>query len=178
MKKIDHIIYGKLFEISFLIAFVILSYPIWLSLDINKQLANASVYQEAQYSYLDIEHNHNGPMFPMKNEEAMDKLSKTKINVTNETKTMENYSLILKIDKTSTLDYQFLNIFLDGKIQALKIFPMTEDYDYFYFVLDSNSIVGGKKTYNFLMWMDYETGNEMQGKSLNYSFELLNGINL
>lgn len=172
MKNIDKVIHWKLIEISCVIAIVIVSFPLWKKLDISDQIATAAFYNGASFSYLNVSNTQNGMMVPVSNEDALKNLEQTKIKVINDTRTNEDYTVLLKIAKSSTLDYNCLNIALNNEVKALKSTYLLEDADYFYFALTNGSIKGEIKEYDFLMWMDENTGNEMQGKTLNYSFEL------
>ena len=172
MKQINKLIYGKIIEISVLIAIILVSFPLWKKLDIKDYLSTAAFYEEAQYSYLEIENYPIDLMYPISTIYAIKNLQPTIIKVKNETLTQEDYTLTLKIAKDSSLDYNCLNISLNNKVKSLKETLISEDEENFYFSLASDTIIGEEKEYKFLIWMDEKTGNEMQGKTLNYDFEL------
>lgn len=176
MKKIDHIIHWKLVEISIMISVILVSFPLWKYLEIDEVMTTAAFYDGARYTYLSVEESEKEPMFPLKNEEALRDLKPTKVRLINETKTLEEYTLTMKISKTSTLDYKCLNIAFDQKINKLEDLYFSDDADYFYFVLKTDKIRGEIREHNVLIWMDASTGNEMMNKSLSYSFELQKGI--
>lgn len=176
MKNIDRIIYGKLFEITILMSVIMISFPLWKTLDINEDLATAAFYNEVQFSYLDIKEYPKGPMFPMSEEDALSKLKSTKINVVNDSRTREDFALVMRVKKDSSLDYHCLNIALDDKVKPLADYYFMDDIENYYFVLTSDSIEGETKNYDFKMWMDASTGNEMQGKTLSYAFEIQKNI--
>lgn len=176
MEKIDKIIYWKLIEISLLISVVIISFPLWKKLEWNDFFTTAAFYSEAQYSYLEVSNYPKGPMFPISNEIALKNINQTTLSVINDTLTEEEYTLLLKITKDSTLDYHCLNVALNNKISALENKYIMENEEYWYFKLSSDTILGETKTLNFIMWMDEKTGNEMQGKTLNYAFEIQKGM--
>ncbi len=172
MKNINKIIHWKMIEITLLVSIILISIPLWKKLEIKEYLSTAAFFSKAKYTYLEVDDNQWTDMYPIQDEEALVNLKPTILSVKNETKTKENYTLILKISKSSTLDVKCLNIALNDQISPLKNHFMLEDQDNMFFKLDSSSIIGETKKYNFLMWMDKSTGNEMQNKTLSYIFEL------
>lgn len=176
MKNIDKLIHWKLFEITLLVVVIVLSFPIWKQLSIDDSLATAASYNNVQYTHLDIKEYPKSLMFPVNNKYALENLKKTKIKIINDTKIIEEYTLLLKISKTSSLDYHCLNVAINQNALPLEKYYFTEDTNNYYFALAKDSIIAETKNYDFLMWMDEKTGNEMQGKTLNYSFELQKGV--
>ena len=69
-----------------------------------------------------------------------------------------------------------LKIALNQQVSNLADHYLLEDADHIYFSLFSDSIQGEKQDYEFMIWMDKNTGNDMQGKSLTFDFELQKGI--
>lgn len=176
MKRIDKIIHWKLLEISIMISVILVSFPLWKYLEIDEVMTTAAFYDDARYTYLSVEETEQGPMFPLKNEDALRELKPSKLRLINETKTQEEYTIALKVNKTSSLDYHCLNIAFDQKVEKLEDLYFSDDADYFYFVLKTDTIRGEIKEHNFLIWMDASTGNEMMNKTLSYSFEIQKGI--
>jgi len=176
MKKIEKVIHWKILEISIMISVIILSYPLWQQLDINDYMATAAFYNEAKFTYVKVENYPQGPMFPINNQEAIKNLKRTTLKVINDTKTKEDYTLLLRIEKTSTLDFHCLNVIINDQVNSLEQLLLMDDLENYYFVLASDSLIGNQKDYAFAMWMDENTGNEMQGKMLNYSFEIQKNI--
>jgi hypothetical protein len=50
---------------------------------------------------------------------------------------------------------------------------MESDDEYYWFVIDKNSIKGDTYNYSVKIWMDENTGNNMQGRSLSLAFDLV-----
>lgn len=172
MKNINKIIHWKMIEISFLLSIIMISFPIWKTLAKSEALSIAASYSNIQFSHLEITNTSNGAMFPISNEKALKNIKPGSIKVINDTKTKEDYVIYMKISKSSSLDYHCLNIALNNHILSLKDMPLSEDEENYYLLLDTNSITGESKEYQFQLWMDEKTGNEMQGKSLSYTFEI------
>lgn len=172
MKNINKIIHWKMIEISLLISIVVISFPIWKTLEKNEVLSIAASYSDVQFSHLEVTNLSLGAMFPISNEKALKNINPSSIKVINDTKTKEDYTLLMKVSKNSSLDYHCVNISLNNNITSLAKLTINEDEENYYFLLDSNSIDGEIKEYQFRIWMDEKTGNEMQGKSLSYTFEI------
>lgn len=176
MKNLNKVIHWKLLEISVVLAFVIISFPLWQQLERKDYLTTAAFYNEAQYSYLEVTQYPYGSMIPVSDEDALKNIKPCKIQVVNNTKTKEDYTLVFKISKESTLDYHVLKIALNQSVSMLDEHYLLEDADHIYFALATDSIQGEKQDYNFMLWMDQNTGNEMQGKTLSFDFELQKSI--
>lgn len=178
MKNINKIIHHKIFEIFLAVTVIFVSFPIWKSLNINDHIATAAFYNEAQYTFMEVLDNQVNNLFPIEDELALKNLKRTNITVKNETRTKEEYTLLLKISKDSTIDISVLKVSVHNNIYSLKDILLLEDEEFYYFTLATDSLSGDAKQYNFLMWMNSETGNEMQGKTISYSFDLQKGIKI
>lgn len=179
MKKMKRQIQFKILEVVMMIFVILVSYPLWENLNIDETIATASFYNKAKFSYMKIENQNQGSMFPIETEEVLKTENRTKIKIINETKTNEEYNLLIKLNKNSTLDYHYLNIALNNEVTPLEEKYYYEDADNIYFSLIIDTINAEEKEYDFLIWLDYnKTKNDMQGKILNYKFELLQGTNL
>ncbi len=176
VKDINKLIRRQILEIIFMIGFVMVSTSLWKSSNAEHLLSMVSSTTTLSYTSLQIENPIEYEMFPMHNQYALQNLQPCVVIVSNDTYTEEDYMLVLKIDKSSTLDYQLLNLAIDGEIFSLKDMSLLEEYENYYFVLDENTLKGNRKTYNIQLWMDESAGNEMQAKSLLMNFELMNGV--
>lgn len=174
MRNIDKIIHWKIIEISIMIAIITISFPLWKRLELKEIMTTAALYDNAKYTYLKIDDHATGPMFPLSDKEAFN-LTPSKIELINETNTSENVTILMKISKSSSLDFNCLNIAIDSQKKQLNDLYVMDDSDYFYFNIKSDVTKAETKKYNFLLWMDASTGNEMMGKNLTYSFELQKG---
>ncbi len=61
-----------------------------------------------------------------------------------------------------------------NSIYSLKDLESKDTNDEIVFILARDSIVGEVKTYNIRLWLDSQTGNEMQAKNLIMNFDLIN----
>lgn len=172
MKNINKIIYSKCIEIMMVVLIAAISFPLWKKLENNEVLSIASSYADVQYSHLEVEYGQNSNLYPMSNENALKTVNPTILTIVNDSKTEEEYTLYLSITKTSSLDFHCLNISFNDIVKPLDELFVAEDEATYYFALISDKLNGETKNYPFKMWMDESTGNEMQGKTLNYNFEL------
>lgn len=170
-KNLNMLIAAKIAEIIFVCTFILLSIP--LCQNMGKAVAKIEFSDKnLNFTSLAIENNLDYSMYPMSQKDALNKLAPTKLIVENNSLTTENYDLILKISKNSTLDYNCLNIAIDDKIVPLNTLKYMEDSINNYFIIASESLKGNNKEYSIKLWIDEKTGNEMQNKELNLSFEL------
>ena len=95
MRKIDNIIHWKLVEITIMLAVIMISYPLWKTLNIGSHLATAAFYEGATYTTLEVDTRAQGPMFPMEDEKAIQTLNPMTIKVKNDTLTKETYTLLI-----------------------------------------------------------------------------------
>ena len=173
VRDINKLIIKEVLEIIFIVAFVFFSASLWKTSNKEHLLATVSSINDLNYTNLQIENPIQYEMFPMTNNAALKNLEPCVLTVSNDTYTEEGYMLVLKIDKSSTLDYRVLNVSIDGFISPLVDLPVLDEYENYYFVLDENTLKGAQKKYKVQLWMDASTGNEMQAKSLIMSFELM-----
>ena len=153
VRDINKLIVKKVLEIVFLVFFVFFATFLWRTS--GKEYLLASVSGK---------------------EEALSRLKPCILTVSNNTYTEESYMLVLRIAKSSSLDYKFLNLSINGVVSSLTDLPRLEETEDYYFVLDQNSMKGSEKKYHVLLWMDASTGNEMQSKSLFMGFEIMNEV--
>lgn len=176
INDINKLIIKKVLEIIFVVVFVFFSISWIKSADMQSMLATASTYANLNYTNLSVLNPIDYSMYPMSDSYAVSNLEPCTVRVMNETLTSENYTLALKISKKSSLNYDYLKIAIDNYIYTLKDLEMKEENDNYFFILDTNLITGDIKDYNIKLWLCEETGNEMQGKELIMSFEIINEV--
>lgn len=175
-KNINMLIVSKIIEIMFVCAFIFVSIPLWQRMNNVSNLSTALSNNGLIYTGLSVENKLNYSMYPMTTEDALNNLKASKIIVRNDSLTFEEYSVLLTISKESTLDYNCLNIAIDDLVMPLNSMDILEDEENYNFIIDTNNLKGEQKEYLVKIWMDENTGNEMQGKSLILSFELVKSI--
>ena len=172
-KDINKIIVRKIVEIVFVFAFVLYAGHLWNSENTQEFLTTIATFSNANYVDFSVDNSMNYVMFPMTDEQATKSINPCIIHVNNGTYTLQDYTLVLKIDKTSTMDYHYLNISINGTIYHLNTLETIEDDNEFIFILDKNNIVAETKDYAIQLWLSSIAGNEMQGKNLTMNFDLI-----
>lgn len=174
VKDINKLIITKVVEIVFVVGFVFLASYLWRSKNAQDFFSSIVSFSNLYYTNFTIENPIDYSMFPMLDEDAMQNLKPCTIKVMNETYTSENYVLVLKINKESTMDYHFLHISINDEIYSLNNLKQAEEEEEIVFVLAKDNVVGSTKIYEIRLWLNSLTGNEMQGKNLIMHFDLIN----
>lgn len=168
MNRIDEInliIVKKVMEIVFVITFLFIAFY-YLRLNSNFTYANENSM------HLTIRNDLDFGSFPMDDEFALNNLESCVLDIVHTSSFLENYQLVLQIDKNSTVDYNFLNIAINNHVYSLSSLIFDIDDYFYYFILDSNQLDNDYKSYQIKLWLDKKTGNEMQGKNLELLFDL------
>lgn len=172
IKDINKLIIKKIIEIAFMTCFLFVSVFLWKN---NITQVAITAFQNLSYTNLNIENPIDYSMFPMTDEDALKNLNPCYITVSNETYTMEDYSLVFIVNKSSTLDYHFLHISVNDKVYSLDDLETIENEEEISFILVTDSIVGNLETYAIRLWLNTMAGNEMQNQELIMHFDLLKG---
>lgn len=161
-------------ELLLVIDFVLLSLPLQERLEASTKEMLAYQNAEVEDSYLtfNITEGSNLLLNPMNEKEAL-KMNPNVITISKEN-SKGNYSVYFKYDKSSDLDYNYLNININGKTTRLSDLLEYETSKYKYFLLGKGNIKSSKNDikYDVYFWMDESIGNEAQGKQLIYTFEV------
>jgi hypothetical protein len=173
INNVNKLILKKVLEICFVLTFIFASVPLSQKLSQSTSLASAAYFDNASFTSLNVTEPAQYFLYPISNKEAINTISPYNLEVVNDTLTLENYTLYLKIEKTSTLDYNALDIEINDNIYSLNTLDMESDDEYYWFVIDKNSIKGDTYNYSVKIWMDENTGNNMQGRSLSLAFDLV-----
>lgn len=129
-------------------------------------------FKELPNLQLEVKDTKVDNLIPIKDEDALNSKS-LKVKISNDNNTKGKYKLHLKYSKHSSVKTDWLKISIDGKIYKLNDLLDAETSDYKYYLIDENTLLANKnKTYEIIMWMDYNVGNEAQGTQLNYYYEI------
>jgi len=151
------IIIGKIFSNSELVTLLNTSIP--------ESLAYVDVIKE------------NNLVYPIKDEEAIQSMTPSKINLVNDTYSDTIYELGIRINKKSSLDYKYLKIYFKEKVSLLKDLYIGEDDNYYYFLLETGNIKATTLNYEIKIWLKDTSENDIQNKSLFYEFVNLKNLN-
>ena len=132
MKQINKLIFHYICEIVIVIILVGVSIPLWKTFDKANIAHIANSYSNMNYIYLNVKRF------------ISDTDSLDEIKVINDTNTLRNYKLVMKVDKTIKLD----TVFFEEKNIDLSKNKYKEDEKYNYYLLTENTLVAGFKIYN------------------------------
>lgn len=132
MKQINKLIFHYICEILIVIILVVVSIPLWKTFDKANIAHIANSYSNMNYLYLNVKRF------------ISDTDSLDEIKVINDTNTLRNYKLVMKVDKTIKLD----TVFFEEKNIDLSKNKYKEDEKYNYYLLTENTLVAGFKIYN------------------------------
>ncbi len=132
MKTINKLIIHYICEIVVVILLVGISIPLWRSFDKSNMAHIANSYSNMNYLYLNVKRF-------ISDIDSLDEIS-----IVNDTNTLRNYKLIMKIDKKLYIK----EVILDNEIKELASIMYKEDENYFYYLIDNGNLVAGSKVYN------------------------------
>ncbi|MBQ6840673.1 MAG: hypothetical protein IJO63_00960 [Bacilli bacterium] len=137
-------------DIFYTILWVIISIPLWLNFDV---VASEAKYYE-NYNYVKYEFlNSASKVINIYDDlEALRKCETQDILVYNDSNTIDNYSLVLKVNKNSNANLDSIKINVNNNIEFLNNYNYYEDVNNYYYVIDSASIVASSQKYVISMW--------------------------
>ena len=171
MKRINRLKVSLYKDILFTIFLVIISIPIWLSFDV-KTLKEAKKYENYNYINYEFLNNPTYTLASVSDDYALRNIETQDIIVYNYTKADADYSLVLKIDKQSTVVIDNIRLNVNYNINYLKDFKSYEDSNYYYFIIDSDHIQGDSLKYVLSMWND-EDKEQNTNNTFDYEFIIL-----
>ncbi|MBE6148381.1 MAG: hypothetical protein E7167_02670 [Firmicutes bacterium] len=156
-------------DIVITVLLVILSVPIWLNFGLSASAMTAKNF--ANYNYIKYEflNKVSTELGVYSDEEALRKCETQDILVYNDSNTLDNYSLILKVKKNNQTDLTNIKINVNYNVDYLNNYHFYEDAESYYYVIDSDSIVASSQKYVISMWnSDLQTNT-----NLDYEFVVL-----
>ena len=162
-------IFRLLFRIFFSVAFTLVLVLIWSSTKKKSEL-----YDIVKSDYV----NFSDVIYRIDDEYASSKLQKNRIDVSNVIDDKVNFMLVLKIDKSSTIDINYLKYTLDDTISYVKDNYMYEDTQFSYYLLSSYLLdIGDSRIIDYLIWLDVNTPDEEISNSLYYAVSVYSNYN-
>ncbi len=174
IKNINKIIFIKGIEIIFTLIFIVYVTNLYKSEQVQEVFKSIAAFNNVNYTNLTVKNQINYSMYPMTDEKAMKKLVPCTLTVSNETYKKENYTLVLKINKSSTMDLSYLHISIDDSIYSLNSLEKEETENEIIFVLNRDTISGESRDYNIRLWLYITAENNLQDTNLVMHFDLIN----
>ena len=171
MKRIDRLIRSLYKEIFLTIIMVLISIPIWLSFDID-ELIESNKYDNYNYVNYEFLNTPSYTLASVSDEYALKNIETQDLVVYNYTKADAPYSLVLKIDKSSTVVIDSIKLNVNSNINYLKDFASYEDNNYYYYVLDTDHLQGTSQKYALSMWNEKDSIQD-NNSYFNYEFVVI-----
>lgn len=157
-------------EIIFISLFLVIFVPILknnsikLTMAANNMISIGSIELTETYSSSDT-------FLPMTDEFAIKNGDKTILNLKNKSSILKNYTLLLRVEKNSTLNIEYFNYSINNSVYNFKEKIDIADEHYNYYEIYNNSLSENEsRDIEFYMWLKSTTGNEAMNKNLTYSF--------
>ena len=166
MKRVNKLRISLYKDIFMTLLLVLVSIPIWLSFDVS------DIPKEDNHIRYSVLNNPQYMLDSVSDEYALRNIETQDIIVSNYTNNDIGYSLVLKIDKKSTIQIEDIKLNVNYSISYLRDFISYEDTDYYYFIIDSDHIQGDSQTYILSMWND-ENKPQRDNNLFDYEFVIL-----
>ena len=131
---------------------VIISIPVWLNFELTSVAKIASGYDNYNYVQYELLNDASKMVLPYEDDEALIKCETQDLIVYNNSNTLEDYSLVLKINKDTTLNLNNIRINVNYEVDYLNEYEVFEDTISYYYILDKDSIVADAYKYNVSIW--------------------------
>lgn len=132
MKQINKLIFHYICEIVIVIILVGVSIPLWKTFDKANMAHIANSYSNMNYLYLNVKRF------------ISDTVSLDEIKVINDTNTIRNYKLVMKVDKNIKND----TILLNNAEYSLNSNKYKNDEKYNYYIIADGNLVADTVVYN------------------------------
>jgi len=174
LKIINKKIRGLLLELVFLFVIFTLAFSLWINPN-TTMAAFASSNGDQTVLLEEIEPLRLENIFPIDDDKAIANNQKGLFKIINNSSVNSKYSIIYRVHRSSTLDYNFLKyqLIIDDKsyVDFLSNIQINEENNYIDFVLYNGEIDNNdEKTFKYTMWLDKNVGNEAQNKVLSAEF--------
>lgn len=171
MKRINRMIRNTILEIALVISGVFLSIPLWQSFNLGEYETVAYYYDNISYTNLEISDLSDYVLFQTTDDLAINNIKPIDISLSNDTNTIENYSLWMIIDKNSTLNYNNLKICYNNEVSYLNEKKTVEDDKYYYILLDEGNITAEIINSKLQIWIDSNINEDITDRFLSFDIE-------
>ena len=147
---------GLFYHIFIVIAVVIISIPIW-----NNSPSKVGANIAASFKDMQVALSFDGfDRLTTMEDNNYEVLQPKTVTLRNGTQNEKDYKLVYVYSKTSTVNYKDIKLSLDNHIYGLSDMKYTEDNNYYYFVLDVDSLDAyTSKDYDARIWTNATQGS-------------------
>ncbi len=171
MNRINRLKISIYKDILITLFLVLVSIPIWLSFDLT-ELEEAKKYDNYNYINYEYLNNPHYTLMSVSDDYGLKNIETQDIVVYNYTKADATYTLVLRIDKNSTINIEDIRLNVNFEVQALTNYRFYEDSKYYYYIIDSDSIQGSSQKYVLSMW-NAENIEQDINKTFDYDFVIM-----
>ena len=172
MLNVNGLIRSLYKDILFTIICVLVSIPLWLAFDLTDASATAEYYDNYNYiGYIFLNNDVDICLKPVSDEYALKNIETQDIMVYNNSNTKDDYKLLLKISKDTTMSLNNLKININNTVKYLKDYDNYEDINNYYYILDNRELIADSQKYVISFWND-ENAILKENDSINYEYTL------
>ena len=146
---------------------VLISIPLWLNFNVSA--SEAKYYDNYKFVKYEFLNSASKTINIYEDTEALRKCETQDILVYNDSNTLDDYSLILKINKAENLDLNNIKINVNYDVKYLNSYFNYVDNNYYYYVIDKSEIVAASQKYIISMWGT----NDYSNNQIDYEFMVL-----
>lgn len=167
MKRIRGLEKRIYMDIIYTMLWVLISIPLWLNFNVSASEAKFfDNYKFVKYEFLN---SASKTINIYEDTEALRKCETQDILVYNDSNTLDDYSLILKINKSENLDLNNIKINVNYDVKYLNNYFNYVDNNYYYYVIDKSEIIASSQKYIISMWGT----NDYSNSQIDYEFVVL-----
>ena len=152
VKYLKKLKYHKIAEICFWLLFVVVSYHLWTFKEFDK---TAAYYDTNSVIEVLDDPTYHKILYALNDEDAT-QLNDYKLTLINNTYREEKYNVYLAISKNIADNHLKIR---NDNLRYIKDLYAYEDDDYRYYLLDTNTLTGSEKKYNFSLYNDIDGEN-------------------
>lgn len=146
-RDINKLINHKKKEIILYVFIIIFTFFMWDNIFIN-DLNIANAYEKTSYAYVD-KSKYEKYFYDVIDEDSfLNNENKNTISLLKDTTLDTKYTLGIRVNKISTIDYHDMKVKIDDNIYNLSDFYINEDSNYYYFHLVSGNMTTIKVSYD------------------------------
>ena len=156
-------------DILYTILIILISIPIWLNFDINAYAKEANYYDNMDYVGFQILNKASNSLEHYNDETALMMCETSDILVYNDSNTLDNYSLVLKVSKENDVNLNKIKININYEIDYLNNYYLYEDETSYYYIIDTQDMVANSQKYIISIWNE----EIITKTNFNYDFVLI-----
>lgn len=157
-------------DIILTVLYVVLSIPLWMNFGLSASAMTAEGYANYNYVKYEFLNKATTQLLAYSDEDALRECETQDIIVYNDSNTVDDYSLVLKINKANSSYLKDIKINVNYNVDYLNNYHYYEDAESYYYVIDSDNIVASSQKYVISMW---NSNLEEQSQNLDYEFVVL-----